>query len=500
MYFEPVEPQRLIKSHLLEVLDALLFVGMGVGKTAASLDALNYLFRTAQAVSALIVAPKRVANLTWPMEVRDWDQFKWMKVANLRTEAGQRAFLNGSAHIYLINYESLHQLVSLVERRGGTIPYDVVLFDELTKAKNPSSKRINLYRRRVPRPARSWGLTGTPAPNSWGDLFAQVRLIDGGQRLGTNYLGFKTRYLVEDPRAEYTHAKPTIKEGVAETLEQKISDITLTLKSSDWLKLPDMVVEDVEINFTPGLEKQYKRLEEKLVLELQQGKTLNVANAAALVTKLSQFTSGRVYDEERSVHTFHDLKYDELAKIAKKEKQPVLVACIYQHEQDRIRKLFPHAKFFADAKNEKQEEQLLNDWNAGKIRMLVSHPASVGHGLNLQYGSSIMVWVSLTYSRELYEQMIARLARRGQKNLLRIYRLMVSGTVDEAIAEALANKAEDEARLLRTLQTLESYRPKKSDFREFSTQTGPNRTPKPVNLPDARLYPRKGKILDLSQY
>lgn len=463
MIYDAAEPQIIIKDHLLEANDALLFVGMGIGKSAACLDALNELFTTAQAFGALIVAPLRVANLTWPMEVRGWDKFNWMRIANLRTEAGQRAFLNGRAHLYTINYEGLNTLVSLVDRRGGSLPYDVVIFDELTRAKNPGSKRINHYRRRVPRVERQWGLTGTPMPNSWQDLFAQVRLVDGGQRFGNNFLDFKrTYFFAPEQNAFAPEAKDREpwrpKASTLATLEGKISDITVTLKSSDWLDIPDTHYEDIDIHFSPELQKRYHTLESELVMQLSKEKVLNVANAAALVTKLLQFTSGHIYDEERGVHHIHNLKFDALRKIAKDEGQPLFVASIFKHEQDRIRQLFPQAKFFADAKTVKAQETMLNDWNTGKIPMLVSHPASVGHGLNFQHGGSVIVWLTLTYSREFYEQMIARLARRGQLLVTKVYRLMVPGTVDDAVAEALANKAENEARLFTALQMLESYR------------------------------------------
>lgn len=457
MIFEPAPPQLLIHSHLQEHLDALLFVGMGIGKSAGCLYALNDLLRSAEAAAALVIAPMRVANLTWPMEVKDWDQFSWMKVANLRTESGQRAFLNGTAHIYTINWEGINTLVSLVKRRKGKLPYDVVIFDELTKAKNHASKRIKAYRRNVPRAKRHWGLTGTPMPNSWMDLFAQARLVDDGERLGKNFHQFKREYFYGQENSFLPWKE---KKGTAEVLEEKISDITLTLKSSDWLDLPDTVFEDVELSFDDELKTKYNKLERQLVIDLNQEKTLNVASAAALVTKLLQFTSGHIYDEERVVHPVHNLKFEALKKIAQQEKQPLLVASIFKHEQDRIRKQFPNAEFFADAKSAEDQTRLLRRWNAGKVPMLVAHPASVGHGLNLQHGSSIMVWITLTYSRELYEQMIARLARRGQKEVIKIYRLMVPGTVDDAVASALSLKAENEARLITALQMLESYRGK----------------------------------------
>jgi SNF2 family DNA or RNA helicase len=467
MKYSPVEPQLIIDEHLQRSRDALVFVGMGIGKTAACINRLHDMFINAEAVAALVVAPLRVANLTWPMEVKQWDQFRWMRVANLRTEKGQRDFLYGAAHIYTINYEGLGTLANLVERRGGTIPYDIAIFDELTRAKNPSSKRINFYRRGVPRPPRNWGLTGTPIPNSWQDLFAQVRLVDGGQRLGRNFLEFKRTYFFapeqnifgEGERRDRAPWQP--KANTLDTLESKIADITVTLKSSDWLDIPDTIYNDIELEFTPELRKRYTTLEEQLVIELRKDKIINVASAAALVTKLLQFTSGHMYDDERDVHPIHNLKFDALKKIAKDEQQPLFVATIYQHEQARIRSQFPKARFFADAKGIKAQEALINDWNVGKIPMLVAHPASAGHGLNLQHGSSVIVWVSLTYSREQYEQMIARLARRGQEKIVKVYRLMVTGTVDEAVAEALTFKAENEQRLITALQMLESYRNQK---------------------------------------
>lgn len=457
MHFDLLEPQRIMVDHMAANDNALLFCGMGLSKTAAVLQHLSNLFLNAEARSALIIAPLRVSVLTWPMEVNLWDQFRWMKIVSLRTDAGQRTFLNGTAHIYTINFESIPLLVSLVERRRGTIPYDVLVVDESTKAKNPSSKRINLYRRKVPRPKRNYALTGTPMPNSWLDLFAQVRLVDDGKRLGSNYLAFKKEYFYG---SEYTFAPWKPKAGTTKLLEEKISDITVTLKSSDWLDIPDTVIEDVEVHFTKELRERYEKLESDLVIELKENHTMNVANAASLVTKLLQFTSGHMYDEQRKVHAIHNLKFDALKKIAKAEDSPLFVAYMFQHEEQRLRENFPEARFFSDAKNATTQTALLKEWNAGKIPMLCSHPASVGHGLNLQHGGNALAWISLTYSREYYEQMICRFARRGQANVVRVYRLMVPGTVDDAVATALSAKAENEARLISALQMLESFRGK----------------------------------------
>lgn len=454
MKFTPAEPQRLMIER--QIKDLLFFgcVGMGIGKTAASLYAFNELYNGMETHGALVIAPLRVVNLTWPMEIAQWDQFKWMRVANLRTQLGRRAFIAGAAHIYLINYESIPLLAKLVEKRGGELPYDTIIYDESTKMKNPSAKRINLLRNEVPKVPRRWALTGTPAPNSLLDLFAQVRMLDDGERLGRSYDHFKKTYFHATDYQQYNWVANA---GTQETIEQRISDITLVLRTSDWLKdVPDAVVEDVEITMPAKLMDQYREFEEELILELRQEVQITAANAAALVTKLLQFTSGAVYDGEKVAHHVHDLKMNALKKIVKESKTPVLVAVNFKHEQDRIRKEFPQARFFADAKTESMQVQLLTQWNRREIPVLVAHPKSCGHGLNMQMGSSLIVYYSLTYSREAYEQMIARLVRRGQKEPVTIMRLMCPGTVDDAIATVLESKRDTETRLLSALMMLES--------------------------------------------
>lgn len=458
MIFVPVEPQQILIDHMRRSPLTLGFLGMGLGKTAAVLSHLSELFLSGQSVAALVVAPLRVSQLTWPMEAESWDQLRWMRIANLRTENGQRAFLNGRGHIYTINYESLPLLVSLVERRKGKLPFDTVVFDELTRAKNPGSKRINLFRRKIPRVERYIGLTGTPMPNSARDLFAQVRLIDNGERLGTHYTNFVKEYFHVTTYGGFPQYEE--KHGTTQRLEKKISDLTVTLKSSDYLDIPDTVLEDVEIQFDPDLQKRYRKLENDLVIELRKDKTINIASSAALVTKLLQFTSGKMYCDEKVDHFIHSLKFDALRGIISKEKQPVFVACMFKHEYSRMKEFFPKAVFFNDAKTPEQQTQLMKDWSAKRIPILFAHPASVGHGLNLQFGSSTLVFLSLTYNREHYDQTICRFARRGQTEITKVYRIVVPGTVDDAVAEALATKASNEARLISALQMLEAMRSK----------------------------------------
>lgn len=460
MKFPSSEPQDLLTDHLLAHLHALGFVGVGIGKTSATLNALSHLLKSGKSKGALVMAPMRVANLTWPMEVQRWDDFKWMRVANLRTEGGKRAFLQGKAHIYVVNFESIPILLKLVKGRKDVrlgLPFDTIIVDESTKMKNPSSKRINAFRREVKHEdvKRVWALTGTPAPNSLMDLFAQVRFVDGGQRLGRAFDLFKQTYFRPTGYQGYQWKELP---GSQEKIEQRIADITLTLRSKDWLNLPETVVEDVETPLSTDLAKKYQDFERDLVLEIRKDKEITAASAAALVSKLLQFTSGSVYDEDGKHNELHDLKLKALERIAKEADSPLLVAVAFKHEIARIRERFPKAKFFQDAKSLTSQKEMLEEWNAGKIPMLVAHPKSMSHGLNLQAGGNNLVWMSLTYSRDDYEQTIGRLERRGQDAVVKVWRIMCPDTVDYAVATVVEEKRATEDRLLAALQLLESCR------------------------------------------
>lgn len=456
MIFSPERPQQIMVEFLLRSWLAFCAVGMGIGKTAACIYAFLELKRRGEAKAMLIIAPLRVCNLTWPMEIKQWDNFKHLRVANLRTPLGCSAFLAGIADIYVINYEAIPKLAKLVERRGGKVPYDTVVYDESTRMKNAKAKRIIRLREDVPSVKRRWALTGTPAPNSLRDLWGQIRMLDDGERLGPSYANFIQTYFNED---KYAH-KITEKEGTSEYIHDVISDITVTLRSSDWLKdVPDACVEDVDIHLGGALMEQYLEFEREMMLELRQGVELTAANAAALTSKLLQFTSGMVYDSERNKHSVHELKVEALRKILKTHRgEPVLVAVNFQHEQTRLRKAFPSARFFADATTPALQTHLLTQWNRREIPMLVVHPRSCGHGLNMQMGSNVLVWMTLTYSREEYEQTIARLVRRGQKEAVMIYRLMCPDTIDDVVATVLQAKKDTENNLLNALLMLEASR------------------------------------------
>lgn len=456
MKLVPRPVQKVFTNHLLTHDIAYGSVGMSLGKTAAGLSAFKELHSNLDTIGMLVMAPLRVCNLVWPDEISQWDDFSHFKVANLRTPLGRQAFIAGRADIYLINYDSIPLLVKLIEKRGGTVPYDTVLYDEVDSAKSPDSKRIALLRREAPRVKRRWGMTGTPM-DKLPDLFAQFRLLDDGERLGRSYQHFKQTYF---HKADYMGYKWEANEGSKELIEKRICDITITLLTSEWIPdMPNAVIHDTEIKLSNDLEDKYREFERELVLEIKKEVNITARSASSLVTKLLQFTSGAIYDESgEEYHAIHDLKIEALRKIVKKTTGSVMVTAVYRHEHERIRKAFPEAVFFADAKSIPAQKSVLDRWNAGKIPILVVSPFSTSHGLNMQWGGSTMVWMSLIYSHRKYTQMIARLARSGQKDAVNIYRLMCPGTVDDAIATVLESKRDTESRLFSALMMLESAR------------------------------------------
>ena len=456
MIYSPSEPQQMARRHLLHHPDVFLLMGMGLGKTPTILDHLDTLMLTGEARSMLVVAPLAVCNLTWPNEVAKFDQFRQMRIADLRTEEGQAEFTKGRAHIYTVNWESLPTVAKLLARQKSlAVPYDMVVFDESTKAKSKDSVRAEIYRQYCPRVRRQIAMTGTPAPNSEADLWGQMMMVDGGKRLGPSFGNFqKTYFHRPDAWKKY---KWVLRDGAGERIYKRISDVTLTLRTSDWLDLPDTVVNDVEVDLGGALMSQYNAFESDLVTQIRD-KVITAPNAAALITKLMQFTSGATYDEEKLVHEIHDKKVKALVDTVKRINAPTLIGYTYQHEVDRLRRALPKAEFFSDYKGKTAQTAMLARWNAGKIPQLVAHPASMAHGLNMQDGGSNLVWFSQTYSREKSEQMLGRLFRRGQTDVVNMWRLMCPGTVDYAVALALENKAASENTLLTALQNLEAFR------------------------------------------
>lgn len=429
MKFSPEPYQREMQEFLLQHPRAYATVGLGLGKTATTLSALNTLFMDGAIRAALIVAPLRVARVTWPNELEKWDQFRWMKVEHLKDQKP-----SGKAQIYLINYERLGQLENLSF-------CDVVVFDEITKAKNPSSKRIKALRPLLKHHMR-WGLTGTPRPNSLMEVFAQVRLLDDGERLGRAFHAFREQFFYPTDYMRYNWEP---RAGSEATIYQKISDITLSLRSSDYLDLPDTILEDVEVALPKNAADAYTELEKEFLIATKDGEVV-ARNAATLAGKLHQICGGAVYDDDKNVVELHKAKILALGDIIKEAKEPVLVACQYVHERERI-----CAEIASAVDASKFKGDIEKAWNSGSIPVLVADPRSLGHGLNLQAGGRTVIWYSPTWSRELYDQFNARLARKGQQSQPIIYRILAKGTIDEAIVETLRERGNSQNEMLRVM-------------------------------------------------
>lgn len=465
MKYTPQEHHQLIIDHLVNNERAAVFAGMGLGKTGSTLYAINELLFRGKTRGVLIISPCRVTKLTWPMEIEKWNMSRNLKVCHLRDalirprnkkkKADQKIaidqWVKGTADIYLVNYELLMPLCDKLMSGRVSIPCDMVVFDELSMAKNAGSKRINKFRRYTQHFERRVGLTGTPTPNSYIDLFAQIRVLDDGKALDHRKTYYESKYFWNPDKQGF---KWVLREGCREKIEDAISHLTITLSSEDWLDIPEVEYKDIELKFTPDARRQYNKLEKEFLIQLQDGEVPAVS-AAALTNKLQQLTSGTVYDEEGVERELHDLKIKALKKeitaIRKSGEQGgILVACLYKHEVSRILEAIPEA--------EKFDDERLGAWNAGEIPVWVSDFRSISHGLNLQEGGSNVIWFSIPYSYEGYDQFNARLARTGQEHRTTIRRLIMMDSIDEAVTEALRFKEEGQSGLMSALKVLERLR------------------------------------------
>lgn len=438
-----LEPYQLVAKNFLMAHDrAALFMSMGLGKTATTLSAIHDLMADGACSGVLVVAPLRVATLTWPHEIARW--FPNLRVANLRTLDGMSALKHGRAHIYCCNYEMLPRLAKDYFYNRRNLAFDTVVFDELTMAKNPSSKRIRALRPYLPKLQRRWGLTGTPTPNGLLDLWAQIFLLDDGATFGRSVTGYRETYF----KSDYMGYNWTLRDGAQKQIEAKLARVALTLRASDYLDIPDTVYEDVEIALPNDARKAYDEMQEELLVMLREHDVEIVAvNAAVLVNKLLQIAGGAIYDAEKCAHRLHTAKVDRLAKLVSDIGEPVLIACNFVHEKERILEAVEGCREWSD--------DLIYEWNAGRIPAIVAHPKSIGHGLNLQFGGRTVIWFSRTWSREQYDQFNARVARKGQGAVPQVFHLVCKDTADEAVAEALRMKGDTQTALLTALRSLQ---------------------------------------------
>ena len=448
--FTPYPHQRAGIDWIIEHPAAGLLWGMGTGKTVTTLTAVNrLLYDYLEDGPVLVIAPKRVAENTWSKETAKWEHLQHLRVrkimgtAKQRIEAVHSIFEGPFADVYVINRENVVWLVEVLQNRW---PFPIVVIDELSSFKSAQAKRWKALRRVRGRIRRLIGLTGTPRPNGLEDLWPEMYLLDQGVRLGRTLSAFRTAYLVPEKMNGHVVYSYRPREGAEATVYERIGDICMSIKKDDVLQLPGQIYEDVELEAPPALMKQYKQFERDKVLEsLDADGEIVAGSAAALTNKLLQFANGAIYDMDGQVHHLHDIKLDALEELLEEAGgDPVLVLYAYKHDRDRIRERI--------ACRELDTPEDMDAWNRGEIPVALAHPASIGHGLNLQDGGHIIVWFGLTWSLELYQQANERLNRPGQKNVCIVYHLIMKGTHDERVLCALKNKEKGQAAAIEALR------------------------------------------------
>ncbi|MBU5677893.1 DEAD/DEAH box helicase [Alkaliphilus sp. MSJ-5] len=396
------------------------------------------------ASKVLVIAPLRVADDTWAREVEKWDHLKHLKISKvLGSATTRRKALKAEADIYVINRENVEWLVS---EYGSEWPFDTVVIDELSSFKNHQSKRFRALRRVRPMMKRVIGLTGTPAPNGLIDLWPQIYLLDQGERLGKTITSYRDRYFVPGERDGYVVYKWKQKQESEQRIYEAISDIAVSMKAEDWLDLPERIDHTVHVKLNDKAKEQYKKLEKELLLPFQDADVV-ASTAAVLSNKLLQMASGAVYDEERGVKLIHDAKLDALEDIIEAANgKPVMVFYNFKHSLSRIQERFPKARILRKGKDGNED---IRTWNNDEIPILLLHPKSAGHGLNLQESScQTVVWYDQIWSLEEDQQANARVHRQGQKHRIFIMRLVAEGTMDEEAVAALDRKASGQDALM----------------------------------------------------
>lgn len=445
MRYSPHEYQRYVIEYIKKNPVAAVFLDMGLGKTSITLTALNdLLFDSFDVHRILVVAPLRVARNTWSSEIKKWEHLQDLQYSIVvGTEKERMTALEKRADIYIINRENVQWLV---EKSGKKFDYDMVVVDELSSFKNHEAKRFRAFMKVRPKVKRIVGLTGTPSSNGLMDLFAEFKLLDMGERLGRFIGGYRVSFFRPDKMngpIVYSY-KPI--PGAENMIYNRISDITISMKATDYLKMPELVSSRYEVKMDDKEKQKYVEFKKDLVLEIENGE-ITAANAASLSGKLSQMANGAVYSDDLSVVEIHDKKLDALEDIIEAANgKPVLVAYWFKHDltriMERLRKLnVIYQKLDSD--------ESIRKWNEKELQIGLIHPASAGHGLNLQSGGSTMVWFGLTWSLELYQQTVARLWRQGQmENTVVIQHIVTSGTIDERILKALEQKDNTQSALI----------------------------------------------------
>ncbi len=390
----------------------------------------------------LVIAPLRVASSTWPSEIAKWEHLEELIYSVVVGSEQERLLaLDKQADIYFINRENVDWLIT---KSGTTFTFDMVIIDELSSFKSHSAKRFQQLLKVRPKVKRIVGLTGTPSSNGLMDLWAEFRILDLGERLGRFISHYRTQYFIPDKRNGQIIFSYKPREGAEEEIYKQISDITISMKSGDFLQMPDCILNEIVVELNEKEKSLYSELKSEMVLQLPE-EEIDAVNAAALSNKLLQLASGAIYDEYRKVHLIHDRKLDALEDLIEGANgKPVLIAYWFQHDLSRIKSRF--------TVREMKTGKDIKDWNTGKVKIAVIHPASAGHGLNLQAGGSTLIWFSLTWSLELYQQTNARLYRQGQEETVVIHHIVAKDTIDEDVMKALQKKEQIQKNLIQAVR------------------------------------------------
>lgn len=440
MRYEAHDYQKYTTEYIENHDVSAIFLDCGLGKSVITLTAINdLLFDSFEIRKVLVVAPLRVARDTWPAELEKWEHLHGLTYSvAVGSEVQRKAALLQKADIYIINRENVEWLVT---KSDLPFDYDMLVVDELSSFKSYQAKRFRSLSSVRPKVNRVVGLTGTPSSNGLMDLWAEFRLLDIGKRLGRFITHFRSDYFVPDKRNQQIVFSYKPKPGAEETIYRLVSDITISMKSTDYLKMPECVINEVPVRLSDNEMDCYQTLKDDLILSLD-GQDIAAANAVGLSNKLTQMANGAVYGEDGKVIAIHDQKLDALEDLIEAANgKPVLVAYWFKHDLERIQKRFKVEKL--------DSTDSIKRWNNGEIPVAVVHPASAGHGLNLQSGGSTLIWFGLTWSLELYQQTNARLWRQGQTaDTVVIHHIIAEDTIDEKIMAALRKKDKTQSALI----------------------------------------------------
>jgi len=448
MQYKPHTYQTRLKDFIIDHRYAFLTVDMGLGKTVTTLTAIQELLEDYVEISrVLVIAPKSVAENTWTSECAKWDHLAHLRVSVVMGDERRRIkALTTPADIYVINRDNVQWLVNA--QMGW--PFDTVIIDESSSFKNPASRRFKALRKVRPHIRRLILLTGTPSPNGHMDLWSQMWLIDMGQRLGKTLGAYRSRYFRPGRSNGHVVYDWHLRPGAHEEISALMSDVTVSLKAEDWLEVPDLIESDVRIALNDAETRAYREFEREQLMSLD-GKDIEALTAASLANKLLQFTGGAMYDTEHGWHEVSDAKLralDDIIETAGDE--PVLVFYQYKHELTRLQERFKALQPVTFS----GEPDILRDWNAGRIRLMLCQPASVQYGLNMQQGGHIIVWYTPTWNLEQYQQANARLHRQGQERPVLCYRLICEGTIDERVIRAVNGKHSAQESLLAMIREI----------------------------------------------